>query len=135
MAALVDWCSLAFFFGSCVSYLVIIGDTFMTFSAPLGDSSFWHALGEGPVLHFSPVSLLMLAIFTAVCLAPLSTLRSMDSLAITSGIAMVCILYAVAVVVVAHASKPGFALLFELQRLHLRLQAKHFGGQVLHILL
>ena len=40
-----------------------------------------------------------LVIFTAVCLAPLSMLRSMDSLQITSGVATVCILYAAAVII------------------------------------
>ena len=40
-----------------------------------------------------------LVTFTAVLLAPLSMLRSMDSLQITSGVATVCILYAAAVII------------------------------------
>jgi amino acid permease len=98
MAALVDWASLAFFFGSCVSYLVIIGDTFGQFTERLGSGHFY---AGDEAQHFSTLALLGLGAFTAACLAPLSTLRSMDSLQITSGVAMVCILYAAAIIVIA----------------------------------
>ena len=42
---------------------------------------------------------MLLAAFTGGCLLPLSLLRSMDSLQPTSAVAMVCIVYTVAVVV------------------------------------
>ena len=105
IAALVDWASLAFFFGSCVSYLVIIGDTFGQFTERLGGTGSGHLYVGDETQHFSTLALIGLTAFTAVCLAPLSTLRSMDSLQLTSGVAMVCILYAAAVVVIA----PGAA--------------------------
>ena len=99
LAALVDYSSLAFFFGSCVSYLVIIGDTFDQFTAAIGGTGPWYVGGE--LMHFSILGLLMLVVFTVVCLTPLSLLRSMDSLAVTSGVAMICILYAVGVIAIA----------------------------------
>ena len=104
LASLVDWASLAFFFGSCVSYLVIIGDTFGTVTAMLGSGSFFVG---GEAAHFSTLALMALVIFTGAVLAPLSMLRDMDSLQPTSGIAMACILYAVAVVVLALARPRG----------------------------
>ena len=103
LAAAVDWASLAFFFGSCVSYLVIIGDAFGQFTASLGGEGPWFVGGAS--MHFSILALVALVAFTATCLAPLSMLRSMDSLQITSGVAMICILYAVAIIVAA----PGAA--------------------------
>jgi amino acid permease len=98
IAALVDWASCAFFAGSCVSYLVIIGDTFSGFTARLGQGP-WFVGGEW--MHYSGFGLVALVLFVGLCLAPLSTLRSMDSLQCTSAVAMVCILYAVAIVVIA----------------------------------
>ena len=73
IAALVDWASLAFFFGSCVSYLVIIGDTFGQFTARLGSGPFYVG---GETMHFSTLALLCLLAFTAICLAPLSMCAS-----------------------------------------------------------
>ena len=127
IAALVDWCSLAFFFGSCVSYLVIIGDTFMAFTRHLGESDFFQ--GVEP-LHFTPLSLVLLSGFTAVCLAPLSTLRSMDSLAITSGVAMLCILYAVAIVVIAPGVGDGSQSFFASLTSHMAFDTALGGSHV-----
>ena len=102
VAALVDWASLVFFFGSCISYLVIIGDTFNFIGARLcGDAN--AACRGGESMHFSLVALGSLLAFTALCLAPLSMLRSMDSLQITSGIATICIIYFVLVVALTPA--------------------------------
>ncbi|KAL1495698.1 hypothetical protein AB1Y20_016561 [Prymnesium parvum] len=101
VAAMVDWASLVFFFGSCVSYLVIIGDTFSLVSAHIG--AWLGAAGPfykaGVALHYSYLSLGMLSAFTGFCLLPLSMLRSMDSLQVTSGVAMLCIIYAIGVIV------------------------------------
>mmetsp|Transcript_45407 Transcript_45407/g.119242 ORF Transcript_45407/g.119242 Transcript_45407/m.119242 type:complete len:581 (+) Transcript_45407:73-1815(+) len=97
VAALVDWASLAFFFGSSVSYLVIIGDSFGQVTSRLGDGPLYRG---GELMHFSVYALLALVLFTAAVLAPLSMLRSMDSLAFTSGIAMACIIYTVFIIVV-----------------------------------
>ena len=109
IAALVDWASLIFFFGSCVSYLVIIGDTFNILTAAVGDvsggeGSLYHG---GIAMHFSFLALGMLVVFTVCCLLPLSMLRSMDSLQITSGIAMICILYAIGVIVCVSPATAG----------------------------
>ena len=103
LAAAVDWASLLFFFGSCVSYLVIIGDAFGQFTASLGQPGPWY-IGGGS-MHFSYYGLIGLVAFTITILAPLSMLRSMDSLQVTSGVSMICILYAVAIVVIA----PGYS--------------------------
>lgn len=100
LAALVDWSSLAFFFGSCVSYLVIIGDAFGQVTATMGDGPTYRG-GLSPSQHYATLALGGLVVFTLACLLPLSLLRSMDSLQVTSAIAMVAILYAVAVVVYA----------------------------------
>jgi len=100
VAALVDWASLLFFFGSCVSYLVIIGDAFNLVTARGGDGG-WYRAVEGE--HYARLALLLLLGFTACCLLPLSLLRSMDSLQPTSAVAMVCIVYTVAVVVCTSA--------------------------------
>ena len=96
LAAIVDWCSLLFFFGSCVSYLVIIGDSFSLASSRFGTSALYDG---GDEMHFSILSLLLLALFTASVLLPLSLMRSLDSLQCTSAIATCCILYTVALVV------------------------------------
>ena len=92
IAPLVDWASLLFFFGSCVSYLVIIGDTFNLVTERFGTGPFY---AGGTAMHFSGLALLLLIGFTALCLAPLSMLRSMDSLQPTSIFGMLCVLYAV----------------------------------------
>ena len=107
VAALIDWASCAFFAGSCVSYLVIIGDTFSGFTARLGDGP-WFVGGEW--MHYSGFGLVALVLFVALCLAPLSTLRSMDSLQCTSAVAMVCILFAVAVIVIAPGAGAELAI-------------------------
>lgn len=107
LAALVDWASCAFFAGSCVSYLVIIGDTFSGFTALLGEG-LWYDGGD--FMHYSGWALVGLVTFTLTCLAPLSTLRSMDSLQYTSAVAMLCILYAVAIIVIAPGYTDGFDL-------------------------
>ena len=112
LAAAVDWASLAFFFGSCVSYLVIIGDAFGQFTASLGEGP-WFVGGAS--MHFSILSLIALVAFTATCLAPLSMLRSMDSLQITSGVAMICILYAVAIIVIAPGASISSGLADEVE--------------------
>lgn len=53
-AALIDWSSLTFFFGSCVSYLVIIGDTFNLISniigSWIGSSSAFYRASPAPSL-------------------------------------------------------------------------------------
>ena len=83
VAVLVDWASLLFFFGSCVSYLVIIGDTFNLLTAQVGAA---RGHGSDPLytgggaMHLSYLALLLLLGFTSLVLAPLSMLRSMDSL-------------------------------------------------------
>ena len=104
VAALVDWSSLAFFFGSCVSYLVIIGDAFGQFTSSWGETSFYVPSAGGQ--HYATLALLMLCAFTGCVLAPLSLLKSMDSLQVTSGIAMLCILYAVSVILLAPDAHP-----------------------------
>ena len=48
VAALVDWASLAFFFGSSVSYLVIIGDSFGQVTARMGDGPLYRG---GELMH------------------------------------------------------------------------------------
>ena len=96
VAALVDWASLLFFFGSCVSYLVIIGDAFNLVTARWGEGDLYR---PSEAHHYAGLALLLLAAFTGGCLLPLSLLRSMDSLQPTSAVAMVCIVYTVAVVV------------------------------------
>jgi len=100
VAALVDWASLLFFFGSCVSYLVIIGDAFGVATAAWGEGG-WYRGDESH--HYSHLALGGLVGFTAVCLLPLSLLRSMDSLQPTSALAMVCIAYTVGVVLFSSA--------------------------------
>ncbi len=102
-SSLVDWASFAFSFGSCVSYLVIIGDSFDNLTSALGDTPFYRG---GQMMHFSVLALAMLCTFTALVLAPLSMLRSMDSLQITSGVAVFCILYAASVVVISPTAHP-----------------------------
>ena len=103
-AALIDWSSLAFFFGSSVSYLVIIGEAFTVLTAPLGEGVLYDGgpISDGP-LHYSALSLLLLSVFTLVVLAPLSFLRSMDSLQCTSAVGIGCLLYAVFVIVSYHS--------------------------------
>ena len=83
-------------------YLVIIGDTFnLLTTALVGDDG-----AAASRWHFSPLALALLVGFTALCLAPLSALRSMDSLQLTSGIATVCIVFTVALVVVGVPPSP-----------------------------
>ena len=103
IAPLVDWASLLFFFGSCVSYLVIIGDTFNLVTERFGTGPFY---AGGTAMHFSGLALLLLIGFTALCLAPLSMLRSMDSLQPNSIFGMLCVLYAVAIVAITPADGP-----------------------------
>jgi amino acid permease len=98
-ASLIDWSSLAFFFGSSVSYLVIIGEAFTLMTAPLGNGPLYQGgpMSDGP-LHYSAISLLLLLLFTLTVLAPLSFLRNMDSLQCTSAAGIFCLLYAVGVI-------------------------------------
>lgn len=99
-ASLIDWSAVAFFFGSSVSYLVIIGEAFTLMTAPFGSGPVYQGgpISDGP-LHYSAMALLLLLLFTLAVLAPLSFLRSMDSLQCTSAAGIVCLLYAVGIII------------------------------------
>mmetsp|Transcript_46438 Transcript_46438/g.150824 ORF Transcript_46438/g.150824 Transcript_46438/m.150824 type:complete len:601 (-) Transcript_46438:49-1851(-) len=124
IASLIDWSSLLFFFGSSVSYLVIIGEAFTVLTSSLGDGSVYDGgpVSDGP-LHYSLLALLLLVAFTAVCLTPLSLLRSMDALQCTSAVGMGCLFFTVAVVALtppppdAAAAEPLPAATFSAQAL------------------
>ena len=61
-------------------------------------------------MHFSIIALVLLTLFTMSVLLPLSMLRSMDSLQLTSGVAMACITFSAAVILTVPSDKGGMPI-------------------------
>jgi len=98
LALLTDWSVVLYFYGTCVSYLILIGGTFERLL--VGCCS--PAEGGAPVVwwlgDFTPGSQALLAAFTLCVMLPLSCSKSLDSLSAFSS--LIVLLYGVLAAVV-----------------------------------